>query len=291
MADHFFFYSTPDQVLIDRESDLPYTHAGSEQFGKISTNDTIWIVTVDRGELFLIAKLVAGQKTNRDNAIRLLGTDNIIDKSIHVIAKRGTAQKMKMISLTDIIHDLRFKSETGKDRLSLSKEAVIAKQLQTIRRLELESARLLERIWTQKNSPLKAQADVPATCTDIGEPPQRVESTIIRTIRDTAKARDLKNRYKYRCQVCGTSLGLSEDKYYAEVHHIRPLGSTHEGFDEIGNMLVLCPNHHALFDFGVPEFISPQSIRIGRKYFKLTFLHSIDKRNLEYHNEMRGRSD
>jgi hypothetical protein len=155
MANHFLFYSEPRQASMDLESDAPYTHAGSEQFGKISINDTLWIVTVDRGELLLIARLVAGQKTDRHNAIRILGTDNIINKSIQVIAKPRTAQKMKVISLADIVHDLRFKSETGKDRLKISKCAVNAKQLQTIRLLKPESARLLETKWADKKIPTK----------------------------------------------------------------------------------------------------------------------------------------
>jgi len=37
--------------------------------------------------------------------------------------------------------------------------------------------------------------------------------------------------------------------WYAEVHHLKPLGQ--DGPDTDANMLVLCPNHHVLFDYGV----------------------------------------
>lgn len=39
--------------------------------------------------------------------------------------------------------------------------------------------------------------------------------------------------------------------FYSEVHHIQPLGNEHNGIDSKSNMLVLCPNHHKMFDLGV----------------------------------------
>jgi hypothetical protein len=82
---------------------------------------------------------------------------------------------------------------------------------------------------------------------DYKEPPKRVTVKNRRIIRDTENARDLKVRYNDRCQVCGTRLQLDEGEHYPEVHHLRPLGE--DGLDNQSNMLVLCPNHHAMFDY------------------------------------------
>ena len=54
---------------------------------------------------------------------------------------------------------------------------------------------------------------------------------------------------------------LYEDRGYAEVHHIRPLGSGHDGPDHPGNMLVLCPNHHAAFDL-MTMALNPDSLEV-----------------------------
>ena len=57
----------------------------------------------------------------------------------------------------------------------------------------------------------------------------------------------LKRLYDNTCQICGKRLKLKEG-YYSEVHHIHPLHL--DGPDILENMIVLCPNHHVLFDKG-----------------------------------------
>ncbi len=58
---------------------------------------------------------------------------------------------------------------------------------------------------------------------------------------------ELKDIYNNSCQICGEKLELI-DGYYSEVHHLHPLHLN--GPDIIENMIVLCPNHHELFDRG-----------------------------------------
>lgn len=132
--------------------------------------------------------------------------------------------------------------------------------------------------------------DAPTTDTlvlhgsDATEPPRRTQATITRIARDTTKSRRLKQLYEYRCQVCGTCLELTEGMYLIEVHHLRPLGGEHQGLDDFGNMMVLCPNHHALFDYGVPSFLSPTQVQLTGKIFLLESRHVIDEACIEYHN-------
>ena len=57
------------------------------------------------------------------------------------------------------------------------------------------------------------------------------------------------------------------DRLYAEVHHIMPRNK-HNGPDVRENMLVLCPNHHVEFDFGV--------LCIDPKSQPYEFLHKYD---------------
>jgi hypothetical protein len=132
----------------------------------------------------------------------------------------------------------------------------------------------------------EAQRTPPA---EIGEsvqpPPERVQCTTTRIVRDTAEARRLKQRYKYRCQICKERIELGPDSFYAEVHHIRPLGGKHRGLDIPGNMLVVCPTHHAMFDLGVAMFRDDRSVAIYGTAHPLALKHPLARENLDYHNE------
>jgi hypothetical protein len=119
---------------------------------------------------------------------------------------------------------------------------------------------------------------------DLPEPPSRYETQILRIIRDTKLARELKSQYGFACQVCGLRIEPTHDSFYVEVHHVRPLGGGHDGLDTHSNMLVLCPNHHAMFDFGIPRFLSPQRIEIAGTAYDLTIKHALSPESIAYHN-------
>jgi hypothetical protein len=116
-------------------------------------------------------------------------------------------------------------------------------------------------------------------------PPLRVEVIINRIIRDTAKTKLLKIKYGHRCQLCGERIEVRKGKFYAEVHHIRPLGGKHKGLDKDGNMIVLCPNHHAMFDFGIPRFLSNTKVQIGSRRYTLITRHKLNEESVSYHNK------
>ncbi|WP_240163989.1 HNH endonuclease [Spirosoma taeanense] len=77
----------------------------------------------------------------------------------------------------------------------------------------------------------------------------RAVQIIQRIVRDTALSRYVKTLYKYTCQVCQVRL-ITNAGFYAEAAHIQPLGNPHNGPDNLGNLLCLCPNHHAQLDLG-----------------------------------------
>lgn len=120
---------------------------------------------------------------------------------------------------------------------------------------------------------------------DIAAPPDRIETHVQRIVRDTNAAKSLKALYDYKCQVCGLRIEPASGSFYIEVHHVRPLGGGHKGLDTHLNMLVLCPNHHAMFDFGIPRFITGESIMIGETSHNLTYKHNLAPDVIAYHNE------
>jgi hypothetical protein len=122
----------------------------------------------------------------------------------------------------------------------------------------------------------------PVAC-DVTDPPARTEARVNRIIRDTAIVRRLKRLHDHRCQRCGLRLELDDGSAYSEGHHLKPLGSPHDGPDVPENLIVLCPNCHALLDLcGVS--LETKSLRLHRQ-------HKLGKQYVEYHNLLfRGRA-
>jgi hypothetical protein len=109
---------------------------------------------------------------------------------------------------------------------------------------------------------------------DIEEPsgPERVLQKIFRIIRSTPLAQKVKALHNFKCQICGESLNLGNGVYYAEAHHLWPLGAPHNGPDIEENIICVCPNHHALLDYGAIQLEPKDFERIHEKF-------------IEYHNE------
>lgn len=81
--------------------------------------------------------------------------------------------------------------------------------------------------------------------------PARVKSLVEQTIRrDTKLIKSLKDLCSFRCQfpTCGIQIPKRDGGFYIEVAHIEPVARG--GRSRLGNLLVLCPNHHKEFDWG-----------------------------------------
>ena len=113
-----------------------------------------------------------------------------------------------------------------------------------------------------------------------------MKSTVVRIVRDTKIALDIKKLYDFKCQICGTAL-KTKSGYYAEGAHIKPLGKPHNGDDSLSNILCLCPNHHVMLDKGSLS-INDNFDLIGHVSGKLTVdpNHKLNKQNLFYHRKL-----
>lgn len=117
---------------------------------------------------------------------------------------------------------------------------------------------------------------------------KRKEGTVIRIIRDTKIAHDIKKLYNCECQVCGITIATKSGRY-AEGAHIRPLGKPHDGDDNSDNLICLCPNHHVMFDKGTFSILDNFNL-IGNETGKLNVnaKHKLNKSNIEYHRKSHG---
>lgn len=94
----------------------------------------------------------------------------------------------------------------------------------------------------------------------------------------------LKRRYQHRCQICQIRLEIGPGRFYSEAHHIQPLGGVHQGLDREGNMMVLCPNHHAIFDCGGVRFVDGNQVEIEGEVFRVYLRHRLSPESIAYHN-------
>ncbi|MFC7164541.1 HNH endonuclease [Halospeciosus flavus] len=133
------------------------------------------------------------------------------------------------------------------------------------------------------------QFDTAEVVRDVATPP-KTTTTVSRILRNTELVTELKELYNYRCQVCEEQRRRAVDVYYAEGHHIRPLGD--DGPDSRDNLLVLCPDHHADFDYGTIA-IDPRSYelrhlyedRVDNRVLTVRGDHEIEREYLDYHND------
>jgi hypothetical protein len=110
----------------------------------------------------------------------------------------------------------------------------------------------------------------------VGILPERVVRLVSETIRrDTSLVKAIKEACEFRCQFPGCSVRIPKRSggFYAEVAHIEPMHKG--GRSMIGNLVVLCPNHHKELDYGTLE-IAEQSLesvtgKLNGREFRISF--------------------
>ncbi len=112
---------------------------------------------------------------------------------------------------------------------------------------------------------------------DVVTPPDTVQVVVNRIIRDTRMVRRLKAIYQDTCQICALRIISNDGRTYSEGHHVRPLGREHNGTDTEDNILILCPNCHAMCDLGF--------FCLNDEDIKWVKDHRVSRANLAYHNE------
>jgi hypothetical protein len=114
-------------------------------------------------------------------------------------------------------------------------------------------------------------------------PAQKNKLEVNRFVRDSSMVKYLKDLYQNKCQVCHHTFEYQKSKFYSEVHHYRPLEEN--GFDDVDNMIVVCANHHAEFDYkhiAISEDGKSIIDRKGEKVGKISFQkgHNLSKKNI-----------
>lgn len=108
--------------------------------------------------------------------------------------------------------------------------------------------------------------------------PLRLKVEVSRVVRDVGMVREIKELHGHTCQVCGLRLELSVGKFYSEGHHLKPLGSKHNGPDVADNILCVCPNCHVKLDFN--------AVKIDAMKLRPATGHKVRQEFIVYHNQL-----
>ena len=141
----------------------------------------------------------------------------------------------------------------------------------------------LDEFWSKPSIKNEFQLK-PFVMPDIKILSQKELFEVMRFLRDSKKVKKLKELYCNRCQICGYTFEYDEGKFYSEVHHYNPLKASAD--DDLDNMIVVCPNHHAEFDHSMIAIDPSGTIiidRLGNKIANIHFKngHSLNRKNIE----------
>lgn len=118
-------------------------HSASNQYGRVEVGDTIWIVTVRNGYLFLLGNILVSKLVTQEEASRIFKSEILWEARYHVLSERHSAQSIMDVPIAHLAEHLRFRSVSGRNRLDLLDGKVNPQQLQTMRALEPASAKLM----------------------------------------------------------------------------------------------------------------------------------------------------
>ncbi|MED3832386.1 HNH endonuclease [Peribacillus frigoritolerans] len=121
--------------------------------------------------------------------------------------------------------------------------------------------------------------------------PNRTQRTIVSTERNHSLSQNLKLLYKHQCQICGERIQTGINEYSSEAHHIQPVGGNHKGPDVANNIIIVCPNHHLMFDRGAItiDLYNKKVIHVDKNnsthHLELVIKHEIEEQYVNYHNK------
>jgi len=270
-----FRYWRPD---VNREGQ-PLRSSGSNSFRKrgVTAGDTMYIVSLRGGQLYLGGRMTVKQIISRPEAVRLWNDDSLYDAGEWAV---DPEQGGTLIDLHRRLHPaltkrLRFESKDGpKEPCFISDTELDNQATRGVRELTPESAALLDRIIAVTDrlpnpdqvmtvteeliagkQPVAALEDfrlpdeIPAEMVYNEGSARRVE--VNRYERDPQARLACIAAHGTRCVICGFSFGATYGptaEGYIHVHHLRPLSQVGGGYvvDPVEDLRPVCPNCHAV---------------------------------------------
>lgn len=270
-----FRYWRPD---INREG-RPVCSSGSNSFRKrgVSVGDSVYIVSLSAGQLYLGGRMVVQRIVSRPEAVRLWNNDSLYDAEEWIVdpEESGTLLHLHRRLSPALTKRLRFVSSSGpKEPFFVSETELDNQTTRGVRELTPESGALLDRI-IEVSDRLPRTGQLITVTEELlragGTTPNRAEFRLpdevpngavysegsVRTVEVNRYERDPQARlacieaHGSSCCICGFSFAAvygPEAEGYIHVHHIRPLSEVGGEciVDPVADLRPVCPNCHAV---------------------------------------------
>jgi hypothetical protein len=135
----FWRLTTLDDALQGRRL---LNYAASNQYTRVSSGDTVWVVTVREGRLRLVGRVVVDRVVNRDEAVQALGTADIWEADHYILPVAGTVRPVTDIDIHHLVPLLQF-GGTSKQLMLDGDGRVNGQHLQAMRVLAGNSPQIL----------------------------------------------------------------------------------------------------------------------------------------------------
>ena len=262
MSLDYFVYWKPKNVDHDLALGLPMDFARSNQFSKANSGDTFWIITVRNGDLKLLGKMKVEEVTDRDDAAKKLGYDNLLEGELYALAKEGTAQPIRESSIMNLVDHIKFDSKAHRNSINRTADGKIeAQQFQSMRKLTRDSVIILEEFLEDQ---IKSDSFPFKLPEEVVDQSRLLEGAVCRiyvnAYERNSKARRLcLDHHGTTCCVCGLDFGGVYGAVadgYMHVHHLRPVSGVGADYevDPIADLIPVCPNCHAVIHLQKPPF-------------------------------------
>lgn len=269
----------------------PVDSSGSNSFVKrgVSAGDTVYIISLSGGQLYLGGKMTVKRIVSRPEAVKLWNNDNLYDAREWAVDPEQSGSKLHLHRRLSpaLTRQLRFLSASSPKGLCFFSDNELDNQAtRGVRRLSPESAELLDRIIAFTDRIPNDGKTI--TVTDellqeviVSKPDQLDEKSFtmpeevdgekplyegaVRTIvvnayeRNSAAREMCIRHYGYRCAACGLVLA---EKYgeaaqgVIHVHHLRQLAEVNAEYEvnPLQDLRPVCPTCHAVIHSREPPF-------------------------------------
>jgi hypothetical protein len=242
----------------------------------MTPGDVVYIVSVQRGELFLGGRMQIAEIISRDEAVRRRGRSDLYDAPQWLVGKSGTGSPLHLhrIVAPDLARDLRFISSTASKIKFKNGGGLDEQTLRTPRELSPESALLLDEV-IQATDELPRNGDgitvsrhllnqsprcIPEEITSSTYQEGSVEQILVnRYERDPSARRACIDHYGAICSACQADLASRYGLAAAgliHVHHLLPLSSREAVYhlDPVRDLRPVCPNCHSVIHRRAPPY-------------------------------------
>lgn len=280
-----FRFWTPDV----NQDGLPLSQSGSNVYRArgVSVGDTVYVLSVGEGQLYLGGRMVVGKIVSREEAVRLSDNEGLYDASEWLVARKdsGTPLRLRRRLSRELTKQLRFVTPKGPQELFYRTDTHLDTQtLRGVRQLTDEAAELLDRCIAASEARVNSKGVVLVTSRMLksrenehpaqagadedeakelvgleGEIRTRMTSHRRRERRlRAAKIAAVSNRSDGAlvCEVpnCGFDFRRAYGNLgagYAQVHHLRPLGDVSSVREtRLEDLAIVCANCHAMIHRG-----------------------------------------